>query len=252
MTRAVLPGAVAVAIASLAPACGADGADRLGESQADITNGIYDSSDHQVVKVYPPDSPAPCTGTLIGRRTILTAGHCLGNGSRTVTVSGEAWVFDPSLGRGYWDPYTTQATPILQPGSDVGLVILPMNIPGITPSRVASAVWAGLPITLIGFGQTAYGVGGGVRYLALNQIDSVDATQWYFAGVGGTDGATCFGDSGGPAYRTSTDCILGITWGENAPVTCTDAGGSYVDTRVDTQIGWIQANAPEAIATCSP
>ena len=202
--------------------------------------------------MYPPGSPAPCTGTLIGRHTILTAGHCLGSGGTTITVSGEAWVYDPSMGRGYWDPYTVQGTPVLQPGSDVGLVILSMGIPGISPSRVANAVWAGLPITLIGFGQTALGAGGGTRNLAQNQIDSVDATQWYFSGVGGSEGGTCYGDSGGPAYETSTDCILGITWGQDAPVTCANAGGNYIDTRVDTQLSWIQTNAADAIVTCAP
>jgi hypothetical protein len=243
---------VPAALSFLGAACVAQGDDSVAESQANITNGTYDPSDHQVVKVYPPGSSAACTGTFIGRRTILTAGHCLGGGGSPITVSGEAWVYDSTMGRGYWDPYTFQGTPVVQAASDVALVILPMNIPGVAPSRVASSVSPGLPITLVGFGQTGYGVGGGVRYLALNQIDSVDATQWYFSGVGGSEGATCFGDSGGPAYRTATDCIVGITRGEDPPVTCTNAGGAYIDTRVDPQLGWIQAHAPEAIASCTP
>lgn len=256
MTNPVALGLASLSMSLLGAACVAADGPVIGESQGGITNGHADPTDHQVVQVFPPNATASCTGTLIGFKTVLTAGHCLGSGTTPITVSGETGIFDPELRQNVWEPYTTQGTPVMQAGSDVALVILPIAVRGITPSKVASSVQAGLSITLVGYGQTALGVGGGTRNLAFNTIDSVDATQWYFTGVGGTDGATCFGDSGGPAYKTATSCIVGITRGEstapNDPTTCTNAGGFYIDTRVDPQVGWIQAHAPETVSTCTP
>jgi hypothetical protein len=119
---------------------------------------------------------------------------------------------------------------------------------GVVPALISSR--HAPPITLVGYGQssatTPYN---GLRRFGYNTIDSVHATSFYFTGASGSEAATCYGDSGGPAYRTGTQCLVGITHG-NRSASC--VSGIWDDSRVDGAASWIVQNAGESIATCAP
>lgn len=217
-----------------------------------IANGTVDPNSRQVVELLFPTGP--CSGTLITRWTVLTAAHCLPAQGAQVTVTGEDLQWKPELGAWDWGTYTVTGTAVMASGTDVALVNLPNPVGlGVTISQVATWVTPGMPISIVGFGETSPGVRNWhVRRRAPNTIDRVDATNFYFDGTSGVEGATCFGDSGGPAYREWSDCVVGITHGQASPPFCSEAGGEFIDTRVDTRFSWIQANAIGSVIPCFP
>src|SRR5262252_79875 len=95
MTNLAVLGLTCLSMSLFGTACTVADGPRVGASQDDITNPRPDPNDHQVVQVFPPGLTVSCTGTLIGFKTVLTAGHCLGNGTAPITVSGETGIFDP-------------------------------------------------------------------------------------------------------------------------------------------------------------
>jgi hypothetical protein len=221
----------------------------------EIVNGTFDPNARQVVELLLPGGP--CTGTLITSQTVLTAAHCKDPNSNMVTIQGEELRWNPVLSTWDWGVYQVPGTWVINLNSDVALVNLtcPVGTNGISLSQIGTYVREGMPIFLFGFGESAYGAqdwGWGFRRRAYNTIDSFDAMKFYFNGTTGPEGATCRGDSGGPAYRTWTDCIVGITWGQTSGPLCDQSGGSFYDSRVDPWITWIQQHAIGTVQTCTP
>jgi secreted trypsin-like serine protease len=206
-----------------------------------------------------------CSGTLIGEREFLTAGHCtyfLANnvaagffGIENVKVS-----FDPldsTQPASFWDIEAFVTHPDFKlttanAFADIGIVILSKS-PGITPAQLASVSFLDQLKTngalIQGQSQTSFTV---VGYGAqLNwpppELD-FDQTERYFTDamyqsltskwlhynqnpiVG--NGGICFGDSGGPTFWTREDgqrILVGVNSWVGA-VNCNANGYSY---RVD-------------------
>jgi V8-like Glu-specific endopeptidase len=254
MKQAITIGVLLVSIAS----CSVDVELETTEADQPLIGGqqIGGISSPEVVQVFSAvTGSTPCTGTLIGSQTVLTAAHCMRNAvanSTTADISGFGLECEYNIC--YWVPYTMQGTVVVHPGyvvpplggqtlnNDFALVRLPAQVWGVTPARIATNVAAGLVTTLVGFGGDA---NKRLGYNTIGNLDMQGNTLFHFSGTGVFgDVSLQPGDSGGPSYSGS-NCTVGVAKG-------THPQGTFIASRVDLVANWIQNNAGQPIQACPP
>jgi hypothetical protein len=222
-------------------------------TQAPIVNGVATADHPAVGALLTPGNPNSaflvCSGTLIGCRTFLTAGHCvegaLDPSSYVVFLqhAGFVGVSDIAVHPSYDFPV-----------GDVAVLTLATPVTGIRPVAIdtVGGQGAGTSGTIVGFGRTGgssqdYGLKRkGLVSLASCGGGVSDTTSicWSFTtpvGPPGEDSNTCNGDSGGPLFTDpgSGPVTAGITSG-GASATCLATDDSY-DARVATYAAFINA-----------
>ena len=209
-------------------------AEPRGQRQGAIVGGQPAPAEVAVVALAHPGQDISCTGTLISRRLIVTAAHCV-DGPLQATFRGTTGA----------ERVITVAASELAPGfshatldSDLALVVLAEPAP-VGTSPIALAWRAPAPgdiVRFVGFGYTAIGPSGsyGQRREVGAAVTEVGATTFRY-GV-----ATCEGDSGGPALRrvNARDELVGVT--STGDPACSLRG---VNTRVDSYAEWIASAA---------
>jgi secreted trypsin-like serine protease len=201
-----------------------------------------------------------CTGTLVGPRVVVTAGHCFGECSSQVLVGddvrkkGQVVRVKKAVRHPDWDPNTL--------ANDLTVLVLEQDVTGVTPRPIAdgSQIDAATALLLVGFGNTdpQSTRGFGVKRKVFAPIATTScgdpAAQGRFgcnadkevvAGAPFLNRDSCNGDSGGPAYVLDAQGRAFVAAATSRATSeasrpCGD-GGIYV--RLDRYKDWIRATA---------
>jgi hypothetical protein len=150
--------------------------------------------------VYAHTTNSACSSTIIGERVLLSAGHCMANGS---TVSFTAGANKYKAVCEHHPEYKKNPT------ADWALCEIDRPVTGVTFERVARNlnVRVGDQVRLTGYGCVRPGGGGGndgIFRIGLAKVTSIPTGKNFdVVTLGGA--ALCFGDSGGAAYFEYSD-----------------------------------------------
>ena len=234
-------------VSLLAVACVPDAAPRATASP--IVAGSVDEGDPAVVALLGGDL---CTGTLIASRVVITAAHCTLPSAvyfgTDVRFGGREIAVVEELVHPRWNPVTLEL--------DVALLLLAED--GLAPPARLNDVLLGeaqlgQEVRIVGFGETAV-VGGerGVKRQASSRLRDLRPSELEY---GGTEGQSCFGDSGGPVFMTlgGDERLAGVT--SNGDATCAVFGaGPRIDQILNDFIRPYLAAHPDCRAdgACRP
>ena len=237
----------------------------LPASAGAVTDGQLDGNRHPQVGLMVAQNAAGqplwrCSGTLIGPRLFLTAGHCTEAPTAHVEIWFDADVQSGIPGNGYPLTGDVGGTPHTHPQYnpnafylfDLGVVVLDEAVTGVPYATLPglNQLDALRPSRHVTFTSVGYGlqnanknhtVAQRVRMFAqphLLQINTGFVGDFsIMLSNNARTGGTCFGDSGGPNFIGDSLVIAGVTsYGLNG--NCAGTGGVYRVDRAD-DLNWL-------------
>lgn len=207
-----------------------------------------------------------CTGTLIAKRWVITAAHCLESQSipafTPIGVFFGNSVYTPNPGKAivpikarYPHPKYKggQAPNTLADWYDIGLIELESDAPVepmklIRPSEVGGAFRIGGDMTVVGFGLTQANnpQSSGTKHDGVMQLLMIESSEFYLENQTGQGTTTCSGDSGGPTFA-NVGTASSPDW-RHVGVTSRGAEGCVygtVQTRTDAYLDWVHGQAKD-------
>jgi MYXO-CTERM domain-containing protein len=205
-------------------ACGSlELAEQWGQRESTIVQGTNDSAHPSAafITYVKGNSGYMCTGTLIGTKTVITAGHCFdATATYAVELGGKSYEVAKALAH---PQYSTTGEILVGDTTyqgvalnDVSILVLKEEVQDVTPMKIATQQPAlGSSITIVGFGLTAASQtnSGGTKRVAQTKISQVTAEYFlYGLATDPSGGNTCYGDSGGPTYilENGQERLLGV------------------------------------------
>lgn len=214
--------------------CNPPGSSGIGTTSQSIVDGETDRG-HPAVGVLASGS-SRCSATLVGRKTVLTAAHCIQSTAVEFALCAGSSECDTTSAETYGSALVMMH-PAYAGGAqthDLALIVLERAVVDVDPVSVGTeAPEVGQAITIVGFGAPGFGT----RRVGTNTIAAVAKTQFQFNGSSGVD----HGDSGGPTFvaPAGQDVQIGV---HSTKGLRSGSGGVVVigtDTRVDAFLSWV-------------
>ena len=198
------------------------------------------------------EGQALCTGSIIGRNTILTAAHCV-DGVGHNNMQKMQIVFGIDIHKTKEDfirvanriiihPYWNQHLNIGE--ADLAVIHFAGELPaGFLPVQLADEkliLRNGQKIVMAGFGVTDGDIkegAGRLRQTSTEIIDRLSATELV---SDGQNSSVCFGDSGGPAFIKIGNEL--VQWGIASSVANQACNQSSVHTEIMKYLNWIDTS----------
>lgn len=164
--------------------------------------------------VYVAFGSSRCSASIVGEQVLLSAAHCARNGARGRFQVGQTL-------------YSTEgcARHPAYPRRDVDLLLCKITraVEGVKPAQIGGEVKRGDKITIVGYGCTRPGGGGGND--GILRVGTAEVVGFSGHDIVSRGSGLCYGDSGGPAYVHMEDA-----YGERHIQVSVNSKGNIRDT----------------------